>query len=287
LIIGHVWLAWLRQTEGNTTGSHETIQAALQLVQQYEVSRFWPLPSAACTQARLWIAQGNLAAASRWAQTSGLNQAHSLIPYLDEAAYLMLARLRIAEGSLEIAEALLLRLHQAAASAGRSGSLIEILILQAVTYAAQKQGEQAMAVLAQALSLAEPEGYIRLFVDEGKPVAELLRRMNGSREHRRRKEYIYKLLLVFETNESGINPISSSLHPSSVIFHPLVEPLSVREQEILQLLAEGLSNNQIATRLIITTGTVKTHLNRIFGKLGVESRTQAIARGRATGLIAS
>ncbi|MCB0189810.1 MAG: hypothetical protein KDE31_36310, partial [Caldilineaceae bacterium] len=117
LIIGHVWLAWLRQTEGNVTGGQEAIQTALQLVQQYQVSRFWPLPSAACTTARLWITQGNQIAANHWVQTSGLNDVQTLIPYLDEAAYLTLARLRIVEDSLEIAESLLLRLHQTAAAA--------------------------------------------------------------------------------------------------------------------------------------------------------------------------
>jgi LuxR family maltose regulon positive regulatory protein len=313
LIIGHVWLAWLRQTEGNTTGSQEAIRAALQLVQQHEVSRFWPLPSAACTQARLWIAQGNLAAASRWAQTSGLNWTHTLIPYLDEAAYLTLARLRIAEGSLEVAESLLLRLHQAAAAAERSGSLIEILILQAVTYAAQKQSEKAMSVLAQALSLAEPEGYIRVFVDEGETLRLLLSDFRSWTAKRPNPEqnttlsiYIDKLLAAFNnqlsqedepllTEQYQIQNLATGTHPvgyseasqAKSKIQNLIEPLSAREQEILQLVAEGLSNSQIAARLFITTGTVKTHINHIFGKLEVQSRTQAIARGRELGLIAN
>ena len=176
MIIGHVWLSWLRQTLGDVTGSHEAIRAALQVVQQHEVSRFWPLPSAASYQARLWIAQGNLAAASRWAQSSGLNQADHPVTFLDEAEYLTLARLLIAQGNLEAAETLLLRLHQAAASAGRNGSLIEISILQALTFAAQNRGEAALSALEQALSLAEPEGFVRIFLDEGAPMAELLRR---------------------------------------------------------------------------------------------------------------
>jgi LuxR family maltose regulon positive regulatory protein len=270
------------------------------LVQQHEVSRFWPLPSTACYQARLWIAQGNLAAANLWAQTSGLNGAPTLLPHLDEAAYLTLARLRIAEGSLAVAESLLLELHQAAASAGRSGSLIEILILQAVTYAAQKQSEMAMSVLAQALSLAEPEGYIRLFVDEGEAMRLLIldfrfwhpegaRQQLPIEQNRKLSVYVDKLLAAFNDEQSQeANPLSTEQpqiqNPKSKIQN-LVEPLSDRELEVLKLVAAGLSNSQIAARLIVTTGTVKTHVNHILGKLGVQSRTQAVARARALGLL--
>jgi len=97
------------------------------------MSPFWPLPSAACYQARLWIKQGNLDAASHWSQTSRLNQTGNPGTFLYEAEDVTLARLRIAQGNLDAAEALLLQLHESAASAGRSGSLIEILILQAIT----------------------------------------------------------------------------------------------------------------------------------------------------------
>lgn len=295
LIGGHVWLAWLRQTEGNATGSQEAIRAALQLVQQHEVSRFWPLPSAACTQVRLWIAQGNLAAASRWAQTSDLDQAQTLIPYLDEAVYLTLARLRIAEGSLEVAESLLMRLHQAAASARRRGSLIEILILQAVTYAARKQSEKAMSALAQALSLAEPEGYIRVFVDEGAPMAALLHEA-----HTRgvMPAYVTKLLAAFpdlrfttsvpEAKRSGISDLRTEDRPivnRKSEIQNLIEPLSKRELEILTLMAEGLTNIEIAQQIFVSPHTVKVHTRHIYEKLDVNSRRQAVSKARALGLL--
>ncbi|HEX6269169.1 MAG TPA: hypothetical protein VFZ43_02950, partial [Anaerolineales bacterium] len=118
-IAGHAWLAWLRHSQGDITGSHEAIRSALQLVQQHQVSRFWPLPSAACYQARMWIAQGNLDAASHWAQTSDLNPVDPSGAYLYEVDYLTMARLLIAQGNLKVAETLLLRLHEAAASGGR------------------------------------------------------------------------------------------------------------------------------------------------------------------------
>lgn len=299
LIIGQVWLAWLRQTEGDIPGSQAAIQAAHQLVRQHEVSRFWPLPSAACYQARLWIAQGKLADASRWGQASSLDETSTLIPYLDEVAYLTLARLRIAEGRFAVAESLLLRLHQGAAAAERRGSLIEILILQAIAYAAQRHNEQAMAVLAQALRLAEPEGYIRLFVDEGQAMGGLiadfrlwLGQQPDPEQNASLAIFADNLLAAFGSENSpeaapeqlrSARPLMDT-HLAADI-HRLIEPLSDREREVLQLVAVGFSNSQIAARLIITTGTVKTHINHIFGKLGVQSRTQAVAHARKLGLL--
>ncbi|MCB0182854.1 MAG: hypothetical protein KDE31_01235, partial [Caldilineaceae bacterium] len=303
LIIGQVWLAWLRQSEGNINGSQEAIRAALQLVQQHAVSRFWPLPSAACTQARLWIAQGHLAAASRWVQSSGLDEAQPMIPYLDETAYVTLARLRIAEGKLAEAESLLQRLHQVAAAADRNGSLIEILILQAITFIAQHQRNQAMSVLVQALQLAGPEGYIRLFVDEGEAVRGLIYDLRLAISDITLANYMEQLLAAFAVQSSDLDaalpPNQSETPPAATIANRkpfdtaqdkskivnLIDPLSERELEVLQLVAAGLSNRQIAEQLIITVGTVKTHINHIFSKLAVQSRTQAIVRGQEYGLL--
>jgi len=267
LITGHVWLSWLRQTQGDVTGSQESIRTALQLVQRDQVSRFWPLPPAGCYQARLWIAQGNLAAASRWAQDSGLNPGHTSI-YLYEVDALTLARLLIAQGSLEDAESLLLRLQRAAAAAGRGGSLIEILILQAITFTAQQRGEEALSALAQALGLAEPEGSVRIFLDEGTPMVVLLRRAVAQQVHTH-----YALHLLNEFGETATAP------------QPLIEPLSERELDVLRRVAAGYSNKQIAQDLVIAISTVKKHISNIYDKLEVESRTQAVARARELGLL--
>jgi LuxR family maltose regulon positive regulatory protein len=289
-IAGHAWLAWLRQTQGDVTGSHQAIRTALQLVQQQQVSRFWPLPPAACYQARLWIAQGNLAPAGHWAQDSGLNPADPPVTYLYEVEYLALARLLIAQGNLNAAESLLLRLHRAAASAGRSGSLIEILILQAITFSAQKRSEEALAALERALTLAEPEGYIRGFVDEGEPMEKAIRKLRG--EIGKLKDptelqthlmvYADKLLEAFTDNapQLQIEPANPPVLQAS-----LVDPLSARELEVLHLIAEGLSNYAIARKLFLSTGTVKVHLKHIYGKLDVNSRTQAVARLRELNLL--
>jgi LuxR family maltose regulon positive regulatory protein len=265
LIAGNVWLAWLRHAQGDAAGSLEAIRAALQVVRQKRVSRFWPLPSAACYQARLWIALGDLAAAARWAQDSGLNPTDTPIPYPYEAEYLTLVRLRIAQGSLpgnlEAAETLLDRLHQGAGAAGRSGSLIEILILQALTFAAQKRGEQALSALDQALNLAEPQGFVRIFLDEGPPMAKLLRRAVAQDLHAS-----YALRLLNAMGETAPAP------------QPLIEPLSQRELEVLRWVAAGYSNQEIAHELVIAVSTVKKHVNNIYGKLEVGNRTQAVAR---------
>jgi LuxR family maltose regulon positive regulatory protein len=285
LIIGHVWLAWLRHTQADVTGSHAAIRAALQVVQRHQVSLFWPLPSAACCQARLWIAQGNLAEASRWSQTSRSNQPDTSDAYLYEVEHVTLARLLIAQGKLEDAEALLLQLHHAAEAAKRSGSLIEILILQAIACAAQQRAEAAMSALAQALNLAEREGFVRLFLDEGTPMAALLQQ---ARAHGIAPEYVEKLLSAFPEldKETVARPgYAISLAPNLLVTPSLVEPLTPRELEVLRLLADGASNDEIAQRLIISLGTVKKHVANIFGKLAVQSRTQAVVQARALKLL--
>jgi LuxR family maltose regulon positive regulatory protein len=189
-------------------------------------------------------------------------------------------------------------LHRAAASAGRSGSLIEILILQAITFSAQKRSEEALAALERALTLAEPEGYVRTFVDEGEPMREVIgawrsvtgRHKDLTQVQTRLMAYADKLLGAFSGSETQLAIIAK--HPfgtnepanSSVLQASLIEPLSSRELEVLHLIAEGLSNNAIAQKLFLSTGTVKVHLKHIYGKLDVNSRTQAVVRLRELNL---
>jgi LuxR family maltose regulon positive regulatory protein len=165
-------------------------------------------------------------------------------------------------------------LLQVAEAAGQTGNVIELLALKALALQTQGQPTQAMTTLEHALALAEPEGYLRIFVDEGKPMELLLQRLKA--EDGRIKDYVDKLLSAFGER---------ILHPSSLIRQPLFEPLSERELEVLRLIADGLSNAEIAQRLVIAQGTVKRHINNIYGKLGVQSRTQAVARSRELGLL--
>jgi len=261
--------------------SHQSISTALQLVQEKQVSRFWPLPLPSCYQARLWIAQGNLAGAAHWAEATGLNPAKPPAAYLNEVEYLTLARLLIAQCNLAAAENLLLRLHRAAALAGRNGSLIEILILQAITFAAQENSEEALAALEQALTLAEPEGYIRIFLDEGESMRDLFSAFRSRKRSHPMRAYVEKLLAAFDAPHATTSSTSSQQSVS----HSLLEPLSARELEISHLIAEGLSNQAIAQKLFVSMGTVKVHLKHIYGKLDVKSRTQAVARLRELNLL--
>jgi LuxR family maltose regulon positive regulatory protein len=152
--------------------------------------------------------------------------------------------------------------------------MIEILLLQALAYEAQRNLPPALVSLERALTLAEPEGYIRIFVDVGQPMAHLLSSVsaNGIMPH-----YARKLLAVFETEPH----VQVDKSPSRA----MVESLTLREQEVLQLMAAGLSNPEIAAKLVIAVTTVKTHVKNIYEKLQVTNRFQAIVRANESGLL--
>jgi LuxR family maltose regulon positive regulatory protein len=232
------------------------------------------------------------------------------LSYLREFEHITLARVLLARSKSEHSDRFLLeaielleRLLQAAEVGGRRGSAIEILVVQALAHQARGDISTALLPLQQALTLAEPEGYVRIFVDEGPATAHLLERMkddplSGGRGGRM-KEYIQKLRAAFESNEGGrmsnendINPISSSLHPSSspgaprsAVLHPLVEPLSQRELEVLRLFKTELSGPEIAAELVIGLSTLRTHTKSIYSKLNVNSRRAAVNRAEELGLI--
>jgi LuxR family maltose regulon positive regulatory protein len=236
---------------------------------------------AAAVRAQVEVAQGNLAAAVRWVEESGLSVIDEELRYPYERTYLSLARVRIAQGRADPAGAflhealhLLARLLQEAEHNARRVSIIEILLLQALAWQAQAQQEQALAALERALALAEPEGYIRLFLDEGLAMLALLRLAQA---HGLALHYITRLLVASGEQTSAAVPT-----PRSTV---LVEPLTERELEVLHLIAAGASNEEIAERLVIAIGTVKRHVSNIFGKLTVSNRTQAMARAREIELL--
>jgi LuxR family maltose regulon positive regulatory protein len=269
--------ARVMEAQKDLDGVIEMLNGAESLYYRHPIPDVRPLTA---LMARVWLAQGKLTKALRWVRERGLSVDDDL-SYLREFEHITLARLLIAQykrnlvdGYIHDAMGLLKRLLKAAEEGRRMGSIIEILVLEALAYEAQNNIPSALLSLKRAITLAEPEGYVRTFVGEGAPMMGLLKRMKV--KGGRMKEYIHKLLASFGGKE---------LQTSSLSAQPLIEPLSEREIEILQLVAEGLTNPEIAARLYLSLNTVKVHTRNIFGKLNVHSRTQAITRSQALGLL--
>ncbi|MCP4359906.1 MAG: tetratricopeptide repeat protein [Chloroflexi bacterium] len=268
--------AKIKQTQGDMDDTLALLDEAERLYFNTPVPNARPVPA---LKAQIWIAQGRLADAQGWAKESGLSIDGDL-SYLREFEFMTLARIRIAQhkggqadNAIHDAMQLIERLLKAAETRERTGSVIEILLLQALAYEAQNDISSAVVPLKRALTLAEPEGYVRIFTDEGLPMAKLLQKVASTNQNM--KEYIHKLLATFDLQEKI---------PSSS-FNQLVDPLSKRELQILALIADGLKNKEIAEQLIISLNTVLYHIKNIYSKLGVNRRPLAIAKAKELNLI--
>jgi LuxR family maltose regulon positive regulatory protein len=294
--LGYLGLARVRQAQVNPTAALKLIRQAEQLARQFN-SPYW-LAQTAAAEARIRLEQGQPEAAQQWAQTTHLNL-DTPSDYLHEAEQLTLVRLWLKTPGDKAAKAQRSQafsrfLDQMLALTERDqrlGRVIELLTLQAVAFYLEGRLEPALTSLTRALSLAEPEGYIRLFVDEDPPMAQLLSILNR-RTTPLSQTYLTNLLVALNESKSVLpeaddtsSRAKEALPSSPPLVHHLVEPLSERELALLHLIAEGMSNQEIADKLVVTVGTVKWHLNNIYGKMGVRSRTQAVARGRELGLL--
>ena len=221
-------------------------------------------------KARVWLKQGRLAEAQGWVREQGLSVEDD-ISYMREFEHITLARVLIAAGSLDEAARLLGRLLQAAEAGRRMGSVIEILLLQALAFQARDNLPHAIIALQRALGLAEPEGYVRIFVDEGEPMRSLIEKQSRSQD-KIFPGYVDKLLAAFA-------------RPTAVPQPKTIEPLSERELEVLRLLGTELSGPEIARELIVSLNTLRTHTKNIFNKLGVNNRRAAVRRAAELDLL--
>ena len=266
-IDSRVQMARLHHLMGNDIKASDLMEQAVQIAQAARLTQTFVYESA--WQAWLWLKQGKHAAAAQWVQSLEPTFEGELNPAL-EFQHIMVARILIAQEHLDDAQKLLTKLYTAAISAGRAGRVIPICILQAVTISLQGDTDKALKSLTEALTLGEAEGYVRVFVDEGAPIATLLRKAQARGIS---ADYTAKLLAAFEP-EVVLNtrPVQSPVSE--------IEPLSQRELEVLRRMADGASNREIAEALFVSIGTVKKHLSNIFLKLDAHSRTQAIANAQ-------
>jgi LuxR family maltose regulon positive regulatory protein len=221
------------------------------------------MPAVVSLQVLTLLRQGHLAAASQLAQTHDLP--------------LSQARVHLAQGDPASALAVLGPLRQRAEARSWQDNRLNAMVLQALAHQAQGDPDAAMHVLGDALALAEPGGFIRLFVDEGEPMAQLL---DAAEASGLMPDYVGKLLAVFQVEKQRQQDLSYS--PAG---QDLAEPLSQREMEVLHLIAQGLSNGEISAKLFLALDTVKGHNRKIFSKLQVQRRTEAIARARELNLL--
>lgn len=278
---GYVSLARLKAGLGDWGGAFAALGEFEGLVQNSN-QPFMPYVEA--LRARLWVSRGDVEQATRWAQTAGLTEDDE-INFMQAGLYLILARVLILQGEYNRAAGLIACLLEDAETGTRWGQVIELLVIQTMLLEAQGRQDEALEALSRALTLAKPGGYVRLFIDEGEPMARLLYQ---AAENGITPAYTGMLLAAYEQPDNGREPTSMEVVPVSSdgeLSSTIVEPLSEREIEVLTCIADGLTNREIALRLTIALTTIKSHTRNIYRKLDVNSRTQAVARGKSLGIL--
>lgn len=275
LVDGYIAFARLQQAQGKGREALASLDEIDTAMRKLRVSR-GNLEVVAAHRVRLWLRQGNLQAAQGWAKQmteSDANGQRTVVSaWLSEIEGITLARVFLAEGHSPQALLLLDRLASKAEAAGRITSLIEIVILQALALKATGRMRDALSRLKQALHLAQPERYVRLFADEGLPLAELLRTLSTQIDDSSTRGYLEQLVAVIEKDATSPN-------------RRLPEPLTEREREILRLVAAGYSNHEIAARLVLGVSTVKWHVSNLLSKLNTYNRAQAVHRAQELGFL--
>ena len=260
-LFAEVFLARLKLAQKDVSGAADILTQASQSAR--EQNFVYRMPEIAAIQVVAFLREGKLAEAAHLAQTHRLP--------------LSQARVHLAQGNPSAALAVLEPFREQVEAKGWADERLRAMVLQAIAHEAHGERHRAVQVLGDVLAMAEPGGFIRIFVDEGLPVFRLL---SEAAAQGSMPDYIGKLLAVFEAEQQKSQDKSSL---SAV--QPLIEPLSQRESEVLQLIAQGLSNDEIGKRLFLALDTVKGHNRRIYDKLQVQRRTEAVARARELGLL--
>jgi LuxR family maltose regulon positive regulatory protein len=267
-----VAMARVREAEGDLDGALDLLNEA----EHRYVSDFFPnVRPISAMRTRVWVRQARFGEALGWVHERGLSDSDDL-SYLREFEHITLARVLLAQYAAEHEErfadeatGLLERLLDAAEEGGRTGSVIEILVLQSLASQARGDSPAGVTSLQRALTLSEPEGYVRIFVDEGRPIASLLR---AAAKHGIAPSYVRRLLAAVDQTQAPIQ-------------HGLIEPLSERELDVLRLLGSDLDGPDIARELVVSLNTVRTHTKNIYAKLGVNNRRAAVRRAQELDLL--
>jgi len=285
-LLGYAMLLRVCLSRGELDEARSALQEferlGMRVNQRYYI--YWRSHFTTVDQIRLWLACGERDRATRWVEELDLRERHGT-PFAHEREEVACGRILLAQNRPALALQRLEPVLQRAVKGQRWGHVIEIQLLQALAYQMCHEQMQALDALLQAVRLAEPEGYIRSFVDEGAPMETLLSQLRQELGKAGPTPYLDTVLAAFaqqSKEHAQHQPKRAGEHSKA---QPLLEPLSERELEVLQLLARGASNLEIAHELVIVVDTVKRHVSHIFGKLDVQNRVQAVRRAQELGLL--
>ena len=280
LAFGLATLAWIRQATADPAGA----LAAMDEAEQASPGPPGLLNPVPAQRARLLLAQGDVDGAARWTKENGL-RADDEPRYASEPGHLVLARVLLAQAQPGQALTLLDRLYAAAVTQDRTGSVIEAGALRALALAAMGEDADAVTGLAGAITLACPQGYVRVFADEGPPMATLLGQLIAFQRTGHVVEIPLAWLARLQRAFSAAHRVPGPRPGATAAVPGIVEPLTGRELEVLGMLAAGRSNQAIASQLVVTLDTVKKHVSHVLSKLGAANRTEAVSRARQLDLI--
>jgi len=276
LVLAYITLARIHQAQANKGEATEAVEKAIHLVRTRGIfSEARHIVEYA--KVKLWLAQGDLQAANHWAASQEERlSSDNIAEFENELIYISLVRVMLVFNKNDEAMRLLSHLEKNSQNGGRKGRLLEIMLLKALGLQKMENTKKASIALTESLTLAEPEGYVRIFLDEGQPMQMLLAQWLENNKSDSLEKYAKLLLSQFDAETYLAEAAQEKYSPAS----NLIEPLSQRELEVLNLMALGLTNKKIAEQLIVAPGTIKAHAASIYRKLDVANRTEAVARAR-------